>query len=217
VNIQQPAPAPQTTSDYTSQLAFIEAQRAFTRGDEAYRLAERAYGHADVLHPRLTDLEARAGAWEYQRLELVEFTERTNHMAQQVNALTAGLMVVLVLIMVLGGAMLWLGLHPPTPRPYTPATQPYHLTQTAEPLTVHLVEPAVTVPEPLRNRSEPLAELTIEPVKLDATRPPTARERALLRGLHAKHKGSITAVCYEAYGAKNARIWQYVKDAVMQG
>ena len=80
--------------------------------------------------------------------------------------------------------------------------------------------PAVYIQEPLRTAQngsgshlvEPLRE-PIEPERLDATRPPTAREKAMIRTKYHLLK-SKTAVCRELYGYKNDVTWQYVTMAV---
>ena len=214
VNVEQAAPPPTT-----DMLLYYETQRAYQRGDDAYRAANEAYAYADDLSYRVRALET-AVAQPAPDLSptLVAFQATADQHQRQLSALTGGVVVALLAVVVFGAGLGWLTMRPPAPAPRLTIAHPAQLrAEPAEPLVVPQVELIRTVSEPFRNRSEEPPELQTELPKLDPTRPPTARERATLRGLHSKHRGSISAVCYEAYGQKNKRIWAYVKDAVTAG
>ncbi len=71
-----------------------------------------------------------------------------------------------------------------------------------------------TVPEPERTVLGTVPEEPAE--RLDATHPPTAEERAMIRRWFNRLQ-SKTAVCNTLYGYKNPNTWRYVNEAIAEG
>jgi hypothetical protein len=131
ITMQQPAAPP--SDDYAVQLAFIEAARAYQRGDEAYRKAERV---ADELYPRVAAIETRIATppTPAVELELLQFDTTTHRYT--LNILTVGFFALLGLVVALAVWVAYLNRpHPPTPTnqpqptPPTPPTPPETTTQ----------------------------------------------------------------------------------------
>lgn len=194
---------PPAVDNTVALMAYQSAAAAQNRADAAHELAA-------ALYPRVVDLETAAGAVVDPSPTLVAFDSRLTAVSQQLDALTAVLVVALVALVLLGTAVAMIHNRTPTPR--------LTIQQTAPPEPIAL-QPRIT-PAVLKPSSEPRPNHSSEQFRtvpnwlelpLDGTVEPSPEVRQLWRRLHANGM-SKTAICEAFYDSKGAN-YRWVKAA----
>jgi hypothetical protein len=209
LSIDQPAPPP--VDDAALQMAFMESQRAHGRADDAYRAAERAFAHADVLHGRVADLESAAPPPDHTP-QLVAIEHQQAKLQSQLDILTGGLFLTLALLIALAGFVGWYTI----PRPYPTAATPQ-----IDQLTVHGANPVLHRANPVLTPTSGDDETLGEPLVISQNRPRVGRragelaewERRYIQETYNRLK-NYTATANHVWGYHNRLTLQCVKEVV---
>jgi hypothetical protein len=221
VNVEQAAPPPAAAPTSDNTVALLAYQNA----DRALLEAATANTTANNLLPRVAALETTA-AMPRPDLSptLIAFQATADQHERELNALTAGVLVALLLVMVVAGVVGYMTIyhHPPTPTPPTPL-----LTQTA-PLTLHGANTVLHGADTVQQTTYPVHSTTSG----DILRPLNLRPRPLpmpkrLDELTDEQRRYIqqTYNRLKTFSGTSRHIWNYhnattlgiVKDVVGQG
>lgn len=216
VNVEQAAPPPAAAPTSDNTVALLAYQNA----DRALADAATANITANNLIPRVAVLETSA-AMPRPDLSptLIAFQATADQQERELNALTAGVLVALLLVMVVAGVVGYMTIyhHPPTPTPPTPLLT--QLTQTA-PLTLHgantVLHGAGTVPSTTSGDAHALQLVSISDRRAEIPRRTDDLTPGQRRYIQATYNrlGTYSGTSKHLWGYHNAVTLALVKSVV---